>query len=277
MTTPPPLDADALRARLLDDGPYRALDVVTVTGSTNTDLVAAANAGSADRTVLIAEEQQAGRGRMRRSWVSPRYYGLHVSVLLRPVVAARTALSWLPLLAGTALAETVREITGLAAELKWPNDLMLGGDRKAAGILAEAVSTLDGMAVVLGIGVNVHHEAASLPESAGGLPATSIAAEGAEVDRTELLAGLLERLSEIELRWRGDVTEEALDGGMLERYRPLCGTIGRWVRVELGGGRMLEGEARDVDTSGRLVVRDRNGTRTPVSAGDVVHLRPARR
>ncbi|PRW62448.1 biotin--[acetyl-CoA-carboxylase] ligase [Actinopolyspora mortivallis] len=274
MTSPPPLDADALRARLVENGPYTALDVVTVTGSTNTDLVAAANSGAADRTVLVAEEQQAGRGRMRRSWVSPRHYGLHVSVLLRPVVAAHSALSWVPLLAGTALAETVRETTGLDAVLKWPNDLLLGHQRKAAGILADAVSTMDGMAVVLGMGVNVHHESADLPESAGGLPATSLAAEGVKVDRTELLATLLERLSRAEYQWRTGATD-GVERGLLERYRALCSTLGMRVRVELGGSRVLEGTARDVDEHGRLVVRGRDGVRTPLSAGDVVHLRPA--
>lgn len=273
MTTPAPLDAASLRATLVDNGPYAALDVVTVTGSTNTDLVAAANTGAADRTVLIAEEQQAGRGRMRRSWVSPRFYGLHVSVLLRPVVAARTALSWLPLVAGIALAESVREVTGLEAGLKWPNDLLFGEGRKSAGILAEAVTTLDGMAVVLGIGVNVHHDAETLPAAANGLPATSLAAEGAEVDRDELLTALLTNFASTEDLWRR--TASKTDGALLDRYRKLCSTLGNRVRVELGGGRTLEGTARDVDADGRLIVRDRDGLRTPVSAGDVVHLRPA--
>ncbi|NYH79355.1 BirA family biotin operon repressor/biotin-[acetyl-CoA-carboxylase] ligase [Actinopolyspora biskrensis] len=277
MSTPPPLDLETLRARLVGNGPYSALDVVTVTGSTNTDLIAAANAGSADRTVLVAEEQQAGRGRMRRSWVSPRHYGLHVSVLLRPVVTARSALSWIPLLAGTALSETVREETGLEAVLKWPNDMLLGSERKAAGILADVVSTLDGMAVVLGIGVNVHHDAADLPAGAGGLPATSLAAEGAKVDRGDLLARLLERLSETEEQWRSGDPGTEVDSRLLERYRNLCTTLGRRVRVEFGGGRVLEGTARDIDEHGRLVVRGRDGKRTPVSAGDVVHLRSAER
>lgn len=274
MTNPIPLDADDLRARLVDNGPYAALDVVTVTGSTNTDLVAAANAGEADRTVLIAEEQQAGRGRMRRSWVSPRYYGLHVSILLRPVVAAQTALSWLPLVAGIALAETVRDTTGLQASLKWPNDLLLGDTgSKAAGILAECVTTLDGMAIVLGIGVNVHHDAHSLPAGAGGLPATSLAAEGAKVDRAEFAERLLLSFAEAEDLWRRPASDGEV-GRLLDRYQRVCGTLGRQVRVELGGDQRLQGTAKEIDSYGRLVVRGRDGVRTAVSAGDVVHLRP---
>lgn len=274
MTTPVPLDGDRLRKRLVDDGPYAALDVVTVTGSTNTDLVGAANAGAADRTVLIAEEQQAGRGRMQRSWVSPRCYGLHVSVLLRPVAGAQSALSWLPLVAGIALTETVRECTALRATVKWPNDLLLGESpgRKAAGILAEGVTTLDGMAVVLGIGVNVHHDVDSLPAGAGGLPATSLAAEGADVDREDFAARLLASFAEAEQVWR----EHAASAGnpLRARYERLCGTLGQRVRVELGGGRFLHGVAKEVDAHGRLVVRGSDGDRTAVSAGDVVHLRP---
>lgn len=278
MTTPVPLNADTLRARLVDTGPYAALDVVTVTGSTNTDLAANAASGASDRTVLIAEEQQAGRGRMQRTWVSPRGYGLHVSVLLRPVVA-QSAVSWLPLLAGIALVETVREMAGLQAYLKWPNDLLLGGAdrrRKAAGILAEGVTTLDGMAIVVGIGVNVHHQADDLPSGAGGLPATSLLAEGAEVDREEFAARLLRAFAEVDDRWRRN-GGEVVDSGLLARYRNLCATVGEQVRVELGGDETLSGTASDIDSGGRLVVRGVDGTTTAVSAGDVVHVRPGSR
>jgi BirA family transcriptional regulator, biotin operon repressor / biotin---[acetyl-CoA-carboxylase] ligase len=276
VATPVLLNAQRLRAQLVDDGPYAALEVVTVTGSTNTDLVQAAGRGAVDRTVLIAEEQSAGRGRMRRHWVSPRGYGLHVSIVLRPDSVPQEAVAWLPLIAGVALAETVCRTTGLRATLKWPNDLLLGGDdrwSKAAGILADGVATPDGMAVVLGIGVNVHHGPEDLPPGAGGLPATSLAAEGADVDREEFAVQLLTALAEVDDLWRhhhGDV----LSSGLLDRYQRLCGTLGQHVRVELGGDDQLRGTATAVDPSGRLVVRGVDGAVTPVSAGDVVHVRP---
>lgn len=269
------LDEAELRRRLVDEGPYAKLDVVTVTGSTNTDLSAAAAAGAPDRTLLFAEEQQAGRGRMRRTWISPRGYGLHVSAVLRPASVPQDALGWLPLLAGIALAEVVRDACGVPAALKWPNDLLLGGGdawRKGAGILAEAVSTADGMAIVVGIGVNVHHGPGELPTGAGGLPATSLAEQGADVDRQEFAVRLLTALAAIDDLWRehaGDV----LASGLLDRYQRLCGTLGRQVRVELGGNDLL-GTATGVDADGRLLVRGADGAGTPVSAGDVVHLRP---
>lgn len=276
MTTPVLLSAERLRARLVADGPFAALDVVTLTGSTNTDLAEAAGRGAVDRTLLFAEEQQSGRGRLHRPWVSPRGYGLHVSVLFRHSEIPPAALAWLPLIAGVALAETVGATTGLQAALKWPNDLMLGdGSRwfKAAGVLAEGISTPDGMAVVLGVGLNVHHSPEDLPVGTGGLPATSLAARGANVDREEVAVALLTALAEIDELWRdhgGDVRAS----GLLDRYQRLCATLGRQVRVDLGDSR-LQGTATEIDSSGRLVVRGVDGVANPVSAGDVVHLRPA--
>ncbi|GAA2781444.1 biotin--[acetyl-CoA-carboxylase] ligase [Saccharopolyspora taberi] len=268
------LDAGRLRAKLVDSGPYAALDVVEVTGSTNTDLTAAAASGAADRTVLIAEEQRSGRGRMQRDWVSPRGCGLNVSVLLRPRVDP-AVLALLPLVAGVALAETVDRATGVRAALKWPNDLLLGEEqRKAAGILAEATAGPDGVAVVLGMGVNVHHRAEQLPTGAGGLPATSLVEEGADVDREAFAVELLLAFAEFEDAWRsagGDLERT----GLLDRYQRWCATIGQAVRVELGGDEQLHGTAVGVDAGGRLVVRTSDGGLTPVSAGDVVHLRRA--
>ncbi|MEU5849543.1 biotin--[acetyl-CoA-carboxylase] ligase [Saccharopolyspora shandongensis] len=275
MGVPVLLDGPRLRARLVDDGPFAALDVVVSTGSTNTDLMAAAGRGAADRTVLIAEEQLSGRGRMHRQWTSPRGHGLFVSVLLRPEVPP-TAISWLPLIAGVALAETVERTTGVRATLKWPNDLLLGdGDEwsKGAGILGEAVTGPDGMAIVLGMGINVFQKREDLPRGAGGLPATSLAAEGADVDREEFAVALLTAFAEVDDRWRaadGDVVAS----GLLDRYRRLCGTLGQQVRVELGDDQ-LRGVAADIDETGRIVVRTPDGRTTAVSAGDVVHLRRA--
>ncbi|GAA2339027.1 biotin--[acetyl-CoA-carboxylase] ligase [Saccharopolyspora halophila] len=270
------LDAGRLREQLVDDGTYAALDVVDVTGSTNTDLAAAAGRGAADRTVLFAEEQRDGRGRLQRQWVSPRGQGLFVSVLLRPQVPP-SELAWVPLLAGIALAETVEGTTGVAAGMKWPNDLLLGSGgewSKGAGILSEMVAGQDGMAIVLGMGVNVLQQRDELPGGTGGLPTTSLAAEGADVDREEFAVALLTALAAVDSQWRacaGDVEAS----GLLARYRRLCWTIGQQVRVELGGDSTLRGTAVDVDTSGRLVVQSADGGRTPVAAGDVVHVRRA--
>lgn len=262
----PPLHLDALRAALVaPNGRYTALDVVAETGSTNAELAAAARAGAADRTVLAAEHQTAGRGRAGRQWAAPARSGLALSVLLRPPVPQQRW-GWLPLLAGVALGEVVAELGGIETAVKWPNDLLLGPQRrKAAGILAEAC----GDAVVLGIGLNVSLSVAELPVP----QATSLAIEGSGcTDRDELLAQLLRRLDVLEQRWR-DAGGDALASGLIGAYRERCATLGRQVRVVLAGQRELSGFAVDVDGEGRLVV-DVGGTRHVLSSGDVTHLRP---
>src|SRR5829696_4826697 len=262
----PPLRVHWLRGRLVEPhGPYAELDVVAETGSTNHDLK---QAGSRDRSVLVAEHQTAGRGRAGRRWVAPPRSGLFFSVRLRPEPVPPTRRGWLPLVAGVALATAVGAASGVAASLKWPNDLLLGPrQRKGAGILAEAV----GESLVLGIGLNVSLREAELPVP----DATSLAIEGATaLDRDELLVAVLLELADVERRWRaahGDVEAS----GLGERYRALCSTVGMDVRVELPNGAALRGTAVDVDASGRLVVRDGRGERTAVSAGDVGHVRPA--
>jgi BirA family biotin operon repressor/biotin-[acetyl-CoA-carboxylase] ligase len=261
-----PLDAGALRAALV--GPWAQLDVVERTGSTNADLMAAASAGAPDRTVLIAEHQDAGRGRLTRTWVSPAGSGITVSVLLRPAGVPPSRFSWLPLLAGLAVLDTVRQFTTAPAGLKWPNDLLVGVQpRKVAGILAE-VPDANRAAVVIGIGINVAAAPSDQPF------ATSLAAEGSDVDRGPVLVALLTNLAAREAVWRegrGDPERTRLRAD----YRAACASLGSTVRVELPGGTVLTGIAEDVDTDGRLLILDQSGHRRAVSAGDVVHLRPA--
>ncbi|WP_345713276.1 biotin--[acetyl-CoA-carboxylase] ligase, partial [Kineococcus glutinatus] len=153
----PPLRQRALHRALVEEGGWRSVEVVARTGSTNADLLARARAGEAAGAVLVAEHQSAGRGRMGRTWVSPPRSGLAVSVLLRPAVPA-ARWSWLPLLAGLALADALVAVAGLPARLKWPNDVLVpvpaggGGtvEAKVAGVLVEAGG--DG-SVVLGSGL----------------------------------------------------------------------------------------------------------------------------
>lgn len=230
--------------------PWR-VRVLEETGSTNSDAAEAARAGEPEGLVILAESQRAGRGRLGRTWVSTPRAGLWLSVLLRPAAPTATW-GWLPLLAGVALADAVP-----GAALKWPNDLMFNG-RKCAGILAEVV--LPG-AVVLGVGLNVSHEAAELP---AGVNATSLRLEGAERDRTELAADLITRLR---ARVAGDWS------GLREDYLQRCETIGRAVRVILPGDEEITGKATGVDADGRLVVRTESGDHCPIAAGDVTHVR----
>jgi BirA family biotin operon repressor/biotin-[acetyl-CoA-carboxylase] ligase len=268
-------------AVLRPGGLWQAVEVTALTGSTNADLLARAAGGAGEGTVLAAEEQSAGRGRLGRAWVSPPRAALTFSLLLRPHGIPPARRGWLPLLAGVAVATAVRTVAAVDAQLKWPNDI-LAGPAKLGGILAEAA----GDAVVIGIGLNVSTEAAELPPPGpGALPATSLllSSQGAAMPTREALLGeILAGAERWYQAWRqGDGDPER--SGLRATYIRLCGTIGRPVRVELPAGQGFSGLAVGVDPDGRLLVRESPGSGSPgagspgsvraVAAGDVVHLR----
>jgi BirA family transcriptional regulator, biotin operon repressor / biotin---[acetyl-CoA-carboxylase] ligase len=270
-----PLDAAALTAAAVAPGGlWRAVEVTPSTGSTNSDLLARAAGGEPEGLVLAAEEQVAGRGRLGRTWVSPPRAALTFSVLLRPAAVPRARLGWLPLLAGVSVAAAVRDAAGVAAELKWPNDILApaaaGHPGKLGGILAEA----SGDAVVVGIGLNVSTTADELPPPGpGALPASSLRlAQASSLDRGALLAAVLAALEERYRSWtqaRGDAERS----GLRAQYTAACATLGRPVRVELPGDRVVDGVASGVDEDGRLLVALPSQAELPVAAGDIVHLR----
>ena len=265
-----PLDAAAVRAAVVrPDGLWRAVEVTELTGSTNADLLALAAAGSPEGMVLAAEQQSAGRGRLRRAWVAPPRAALTFSLLLRPRDVPRARHGWLPLLAGLATAEAVRAVTRVDARLKWPNDV-LAGEGKFGGILAEATAD----AVVIGIGLNVSTEPGELPPPApGSLAATSLRLAGsAGPDRGALLAAILAVFERRYGVWSSALGDSERSG-LRADYTRLCATIGRQVRVELPGGGPLSGLATGVDADGRLLVRTCPGAEVPVTAGDVLHVR----
>ena len=268
--TEAPLDAATINAAVVRPGGlWRPVEVTPVTGSTNADLLARAAGGEPEGAVLAAEQQTAGRGRLGRAWTSPPRAALTFSVLLRPAAVPRARLGWLPLLAGVAVAAAVRDVAAVDAQLKWPNDV-LAGPGKLAGILAEAT----GEAVVIGIGVNVSTGRAGLPPPGpGALPATSLRLEGSpSLDRGRLLAGILAGLERRYQAWC-QVFGDTERSGLRAEYTRLCATLGRRVRVELPGGRLLDGLAAGVDADGRLLVSVPPDPDLPVAAGDIVHLR----
>ncbi|MEU8516449.1 biotin--[acetyl-CoA-carboxylase] ligase [Kitasatospora sp. NPDC048722] len=266
----PPLDEDALRRDLvLPGGLWTSLDVVTETGSTNTDLAARALTGAPQGAVLVAEAQSAARGRLNRQWTAPPRSGLFLSVLLRPEEVPVERYGWLPILVGVAVASTLNRVAGVEVGLKWPNDLQVevdGAERKLGGILTE----LSGGAVVAGVGLNVTLREDELPVPT----AASLALAGAAVtDRSTLLRALLREFAEL----YGDWTAAAGDphgSDLLRAYVDRCTTLGRPVKVHLPGDIELTGEAVAIDGDGRLVVRTPEGARRAVGAGDVVHVRP---
>ncbi|MFC6080805.1 biotin--[acetyl-CoA-carboxylase] ligase [Sphaerisporangium aureirubrum] len=261
----PPLSQAALnRALVRPGGLWSSLTVTERTGSTNADLAQLARDGAREGAVLIAELQLAGRGRLGRAWTAPPRAGLTFSMLLRPAVPPARQ-GWVTLLVALAAASAVRRLAGVEVRLKWPNDLLVG-ELKLAGVLAERAEG----AVVVGMGLNVSVRAEELPVPT----ATSLVLSEAEcADRDPLLRAVLR---EVESHYRDWV---AADGdadacGLRSAYLGMSATVGRDVRVELPGERVLRGVATGVDAAGHLVVRTGDGEQT-LSVGDVVHVRPA--
>ncbi|UGY95196.1 biotin--[acetyl-CoA-carboxylase] ligase [Streptomyces gobiensis] len=271
----PPLNAASLRRALIrPEGLWSELEVVADTGSTNTDLVERIRKGPVEEgTLLIAEQQTAGRGRLDRHWDAPARSGLFFSFVLRPgtgIPARRWG--WLPLLAGVATATALARTSGVATALKWPNDLLVdvdGEERKIGGILTERIGDAAHGTVVIGVGLNVTLHADELPvQSAGSL----LLAGAQSTDRDPLLRAVLRSIEDWYRKWR-DADGDAGECGLQETYAAGCATLGRTVRAELPGGRSVEGEAVAIDGDGRLVLATGSGVEQPVDVGDIVHLR----
>jgi len=224
-------------------------------GSTNDRARILAAAGALPFTVVVAEEQTAGRGRVGRTWDSPPAMGLWMSVVLRPPAVEARRLA--PLLVGLAACRAFeRTAPELSATLKWPNDVFLG-DRKAAGVLCE----LDGGdALVAGIGVNVRQRMSDFPAEIRGRAVSLEMAAGRPVARSTLAGALLDELrsllSRAPLRLEGAVAHE------IARRDALWG---REVQLEDGGVGVAEG----IDAAGRLLVRVSDTELRPVVAGSV--------
>ncbi|TRX51027.1 biotin--[acetyl-CoA-carboxylase] ligase [Corynebacterium guaraldiae] len=286
------LDMDRIREALSDD--FAVIDFTESTGSTNTDLMQAEKV--ADGTVLLADEQVAGKGRLGRQWVSPAGSQLIFSALILP--ESLEHLGTLPLAAGLSVTDSVE-----GAVLKWPNDVHIDG-KKLCGILAEAgpvgeafksapkteVSKAEvnkaeinkaeinkaeinkaevapktqaanppSARVVVGMGINVTLTREELPIEA----ATSLALEGLDTDRTELAITVLKNLRRRITQW------EQQDPQLMADYRKVCSSIGQEVRLEAPTGDVI-GTVEGVADDGRINVGGEY-----YSAGDVIHLRPA--
>lgn len=245
------LDPDARLA--LSGTRFTEVRALAEVASTNGQLAALARQGAPEGLVLVAGHQTDGRGRRGRCWRAPPGSSLLVTVLLRPppaeahLAATRT---------GLAAVAACAEVAGVAASLKWPNDVVVDAG-KLGGILAEAVRGDPGPAVVVGLGLNV---AWDLPLPPGGIDLRGL--NGGRVDRTALLVAFLRALEERCRQPAGEVMVE---------YRHRCSTIGKRVRVELAT-EDVTGTAVCVDGEGRLVVEGPGGRRT-MAAGEVVHLR----
>ncbi len=253
------LSAAELQARLDTRWMGRAVEIHEEIGSTNTRAVALALAGAAAGTVVLAEHQTEGRGRLGRRWHSPTGSALLMSIILRPRVAPQQAHRAM-MVCSLAAIEAIERTCGLRAQVKWPNDVVIDG-KKLGGMLAE-MGLRDGALdyVVVGLGLNVNLDPAVLPEAMA--PPTSLRAElGYTISRLDLLVAFLRKMEEL---------CDCMAGGWSphEVWRRSLVTLGQ--RVQVGTPQeMIEGWAEDVDADGALLLRVADGSLRQVLVGDV--------
>ncbi len=234
-------------------------------GSTNTVAMDLGDMDAPHGTVVVADRQTKGKGRLGREWVSPAG-NIYMSILLRPAVALPDA-SLLTMTAAVACARALREATGIQVEIKWPNDLMASG-KKLGGILTEMKSRgARILFAVVGIGINLNPGAADLsPELIA--TSTSLRHEaGREIRRSGLISRILKEMG----LWYEELAQKG-GGRILEEWKRLSSTLGRNVRI-IVAEETLEGVAEALDGEGRLILRLPSGIRKVVSAGDVVLVR----
>jgi len=239
---------------------FRTLD------STNAKAYQLALAGAEEGEVVLSETQEKGRGRLGRPWFSPPFLNLYLSVILRPNISPHQA-PLITLMAAVAVAEAIREFTGLLPLIKWPNDLLLR-DRKIAGLLNEIHSETDRIHfVILGIGVNLNMDEKAFSKEIRSV-ATSLRIElGQTISRKAFLRSLLQALE----RWYSVFLKEGSDV-LLKAWRDWAQVEGRKVKVTSFGD-VLAGKAIDVDSDGALILETEDGKRIRVVAGDVQYGR----
>lgn len=253
------LTAEAIGPHLDTRWLGRELHCFAQLDSTNTTARQLAAAGAAHGTVVIADAQRAGRGRLGRSWASPAGKNLYLSAVLRCDLPAER-LSQSSLLAGVAACEAVRE--WCAAEIKWPNDVLSGG-RKVAGILAEMDGGGAQRVIILGIGVNLNATLDDFPEALRGTAGSLRLSSGAAVERARFTARLLNNLEVRYEQWHRDGFAP-----IAAAWRALTPLIGRDIRVQEPGA-IVQGTVLDIDADGALRLRLASGAEHRVVAGDV--------
>jgi BirA family biotin operon repressor/biotin-[acetyl-CoA-carboxylase] ligase len=268
----PPLTRDTIHSTLSTTWLGRRIELFDCLPSTNREAVQLAQAEVEHGTVVVADSQTAGRGRLSRSWFSPPGANLYCSIILRttrPPERLTERLSWLPLISALAAAEAIEQVSSIHVSVKWPNDLLIS-ERKVGGILCESGTGMrsDPFQIIgIGINVNLDHDdwPADLRDSA-----TSIWQERKiVVDRNRLLAQLLLELEQC-------LDELVIHGTnqLALAYYQRCSTIGHTVRATLGNGNIVVGLAEGVGLDGSLRVRPQS-THSTTEAPEVVHLRVA--
>ena len=217
---------------------------------------------AASGTLVLAESQTKGRGRLGRGWFSPKYKGIYLSLILRPKILP-AACPILTLMSAVSICEAVKEAIDLDVQIKWPNDVLIH-NKKVAGILTEMNAEVDKVNfVVIGIGLNVNNDKKSLIAQA-----TSLKQEqGQEISRVVLLQELLRRIESNYFLLEDKGAQE-----IINKWRNFTLTLGTRVKVDYQN-KHIEGQATDIDQDGSLLIRKDSGLMQKVSSGDVTACR----
>ena len=218
--------------------------------------------GASEGTVILAETQTKGKGRLGRIWFSPKFKGIYLSLILRPKFSPqRTPL--LTLLSAVSICEAIKEHCGIDSQIKWPNDILIN-NKKVAGILTELNAEMDEVNfVIIGIGLNVNNELKSLISGSTSLRE----AMGEEVSRVGLLQEILRRIEANYIHF-----DQKGPKAIIDKWREYSITLGKRVKV-YSHREHIEGQAVNIDADGGLMVRKDSGLTVKVMAGDVVHCR----
>jgi len=263
-STPDILRPEDVRHGLRTKAIGREIHFYQEVASTNTLAMGLATDGAHEGTIVIAETQTNGKGRLGRKWISPKG-NLYLSVVLRPNIPMHKA-PLITLTGAVAVSSAIRTMCGLEAGIKWPNDILISG-KKVSGLLTEMSAEQDRIRhIVLGIGVDVNMETTELPPDVRSLSTTLAAEAGAKINRTALLQQILRDLE----RWYQKFLDN--DEDVLIEWKMLNMTVGNRITVS-GAGVALDGLAQGVDGDGRLLVRLDNGAIRKVAAGDVTIIK----
>jgi len=243
----------------------RNIIFLTSVDSTNTYAIKLAENGSPHGTLIIADTQTKGRGRLGRNWFSPPKKNIYMSIILRPEIKAEEA-TLLTIMAGVASARALRNTTGLGVKLKWPNDIVMF-EKKLGGILTET-KTNHGRLIfaVIGIGINVNMVAKDFPSGIRSF-STSIKIDlGKSIPLPPIIAKIVKETEQ----WY-----KVLTGGnrdiLLNEWRQLSATLGSNVKVTVGS-KAVTGIAEDIDDKGMLILRLLSGEVKKISTGDVINF-----
>jgi len=238
-------------------------------GSTNAKLIELGEQGVPEGTVVIADKQTKGKGRLERTWISPPGANLYISILLRPKVSAADS-PLFTLLASIAVKETIEKTGVKNTKIKWPNDIQVEG-KKLAGVLTEMRLKREMVDfIVVGIGVNINMSRDTINKEMGEVSkiATSIKENmGKDIDRAKFTADLL-----LELEKGYQIFSNNGKAPILKEWTRAWGDLNKRVRTSIEGEGEIEGNALGIDDSGYLLVKRDDGEISKIIAGDVIAI-----